>query len=201
MDSKRCAKCNIEKTIDEYCKSGKKKNGDIRYHSYCKAFQIKYRKQQYEQNKEQILTRNKQYNQKNKEQISTQKKQYNKKNKERINAQKIQYKKHRRSNDIEFKLIDNTRNRINHAIRSQLTKKSARTHDLLGIPMDKYIRWIEFQLKDDYTWDNWGTDFHIDHVYPISKHDLSKKEEQFKAFNWKNTRPLCKKKMDQRAIK
>ncbi len=55
------------------------------------------------------------------------------------------------------------------------------------------IRWIEFQLKDGWTWDNWGTDFHIDHVYPVSKHDLSNKEEQFEAFNWKNTRPLCKK--------
>ena len=44
-----------------------------------------------------------------------------------------------------------------------------------------------------WTWDNWGSDFHIDHVYPIAKHDLSKREEQFKAFNWKNTRPMCKK--------
>ncbi len=31
--AKRCTKCNIEKTIDEYNKRGKKKNGDIIYHS------------------------------------------------------------------------------------------------------------------------------------------------------------------------
>jgi len=44
MDSRVCTKCNIEKTIDEYSKNGKKKNGNIRYHSECKACQKQYDK-------------------------------------------------------------------------------------------------------------------------------------------------------------
>ena len=200
MNSKVCRQCNIEKTIDEYPKDGKKKNGDIHYRSVCKACIKQYKKQYYKQyyqdkakqryqdNKEGLREYQKQYRQDNKEHIKQHKKQYREQNKENIRVQR----KHKRATDLEYKLKDNIRRRINNAIRSQLTKKSDHSHELLGIPMDKYIRWIEFQLKDDWTWDNWGSEFHIDHVYPISKYDLSKEEEQFKAFNWKNTRPLCK---------
>ena len=243
---KVCTKCNIEKTIDEYYKVGKKKNGDIKYRSDCKSCQnqynkqyhqdnkehiskrekqyrqdnkeriIEYGKQYYQENKEHIIKYSKQYRQKHKKEISIKRKQYHKQyrqnhkeerkqynkqyrqnHKKELSIKRKQYNKIRRSTDLEFKLKDNVRVRINNAIHRQLgknTKKSACTHELLGISMDKYIRWIEFQLKDSWTWDNWGSDFHIDHVYPIAAHDLSKKEKQFKAFNWKNTRPLCKKK-------
>jgi len=230
--AKQCTKCNIEKTIDEYSKKGKKKNGDIRYRSDCKACEKQYReehkdkiKQRYQDNKEERCEYGKQYRENNKEELSEYGKQYRENNKDKIKQRyqdnkvgileyqkqyyqnnkeekleyQRQYKKNKRATDLEFKLKDNIRTRINCAIHSQLNngprsgQKSARTHKLLGISMDKYIRWIEFQLKDGWAWDNWGSDFHIDHVYPIAKHDLSKKEEQFKAFNWKNTRPMCKK--------
>ncbi len=49
--SKVCTKCNIEKTIDEYSKSGKKKNGDTIYRADCKACQYEYDKQRYQDNK------------------------------------------------------------------------------------------------------------------------------------------------------
>ena len=52
MVSKVCRKCNIEKTIDEYSKRGKKKNGDFKYQSYCKVCQQQYKKQHYQDNKE-----------------------------------------------------------------------------------------------------------------------------------------------------
>ena len=218
-NSKVCSKCNIEKPIDEYSKKGKKKNGDIRYQSHCKLCINQHERQLYKQNKKQvgIQLQQEQLNSKvctkcniekpideyyirgiNKNggidyrgECKTCNNQYIKRNKDKRNKQR----KYRRLIDLEYKLISNIRTRISSAIHSQLNNgtKSARTHELLGISMDKYIRWIEFQLKDGWTWDNWGSDFHIDHVYPIAKHDLSKKEEQFKAFNWKNTRPMCKK--------
>jgi len=207
--AKRCNKCNVVKTIDEYNIHYKKKNGDIKYRNDCKAcrkqYQVQYRdknkeklsvkdKQRYQENKQIILVRNKQYYEENKEQILIQRKLWCENNKEhlseyqkryreehkgRLNEQQKQYLKNRYSADLEFKLKGNIRGRIYKALRSQLNngQKSACTQELLGISMDKYIRWIEFQLKDGWTWDNWGSDFHIDHVYPLAKHDLSKKEE------------------------
>ena len=233
--NKRCTKCNIEKTIDEYNKAGKKKNGDIKYRSDCKSCQkqryqynkekiLIKKKKHYEQNKDKLNEKSKKYEQENKEKILIKSKRYYQENKDKINEKhkqhyqqnkdklneyqkryyqgnkekirikKKQYQRYKRATDLEYKLKCNIRSRINSAIRSQLNNgatKSAHTHELLGIQMDKYIRWIEFQLKNCWTWDDWGTKFEIDHVYPIAKHDLSKKEEQFKAFNWKNTRPMC----------
>jgi len=198
--TKRCTNCGIEKTISEYNKNGKKKNGDFLYKSKCKDCKKQYDTQYHKENRQKRNEQNKQYRIKNKDRISERKKDYNKqyriKNKKHLNEQKKQYLKNKRATDLEYKLKDNIRGRINSSIRKQLNKgavKCARTRQLLGIPMDKYIRWIEFQFKDGWTWEDKGTIFHIDHVYPIAAHDLSKKEEQFKAFNWRNTRPMCKK--------
>ena len=40
------------------------------------------------------------------------------------------------------------------------------------------------------TLENYGKTWHIDHVYPCSKFDLTKEEEIAKCFSWKNLRPL-----------
>ena len=41
--------------------------------------------------------------------------------------------------------------------------------------------------------ENHGKEWHIDHVIPISKFDLSNESQQLLAFNWRNTMPLsCK---------
>lgn len=165
MIMKRCTKCDIEKTIDEYNTNGKKKNGEFKYRSRCKACLKEKNKEYREEHKEHIKERKKQYREQNKTKIRQQKKQHYEKNKNKLN----EYRKNRRANDLEFKIQTYTRNRINDTIRSQLNNdsrsgKSAHTHELLGISMDKYIRYIEFQFKNEWTWDNWGSDFHIDQV-------------------------------------
>ena len=38
--------------------------------------------------------------------------------------------------------------------------------------------------------DNHGSEWHIDHVIPLSKFDLNIPEQQLIAFNWRNTMPL-----------
>ena len=41
------------------------------------------------------------------------------------------------------------------------------------------------------TWSNIGKNgWEIDHIVPLAKFDLSKKNNQLKAFNFKNTQPL-----------
>jgi hypothetical protein len=42
------------------------------------------------------------------------------------------------------------------------------------------------------SWENQGTYWDIDHVIPCSHFDLSKEENKYKCFNWKNLRPLKK---------
>ena len=39
------------------------------------------------------------------------------------------------------------------------------------------------------TWDNMGA-WHIDHKLPLASFDLTKSEEQYRAFNYTNLQPL-----------
>ena len=66
--------------------------------------------------------------------------------------------------------------------------KSSSTKDILGIDVETYRKWIEWQMTPDMTWDN----IEIDHVRPISSFDISDDEQLKEAFNWRNTQPLLK---------
>ena len=44
--------------------------------------------------------------------------------------------------------------------------------------------------NNNYTLDNQGIEWHIDHVIPLFYFDLDNIHEQMIAFNWRNTMPL-----------
>lgn len=43
------------------------------------------------------------------------------------------------------------------------------------------------------SWDNYGTDWHIDHIVPCAYFDLTNENHQRVCFNWRNLQPLWKK--------
>ena len=59
----------------------------------------------------------------------------------------------------------------------------------MGCSCHEYFNWIT-SYNDTYNYDNHGTIWHIDHVIPVSKFNLSDENEQMIAFNWRNTMPL-----------
>ena len=61
--------------------------------------------------------------------------------------------------------------------------KSSSTREILGIDIETYRRWIEWQMTPEMNWFN----IQIDHVKPICLFDVSNDEELKEAFNWKNT--------------
>ena len=97
--------------------------------------------------------------------------------------------------DVNFRLIRNTRRRIHHALSGK--SKSSSTREVLGVDIDTYRKWIEFQTTSDMTWDK----IEIDHVKPICLFDVSKDEELKEAFSWKNTHPLSNEIHKQKGIK
>ena len=66
--------------------------------------------------------------------------------------------------------------------------KSSSTTDSLGIDIDTFRKWIEFQFTREMNWSNKD----LDHVKAIRTFDLSKDEELRECFKWKNTQPLLK---------
>ena len=89
--------------------------------------------------------------------------------------------------DVNFRLIRNTRRRIDLALNGK--SKSSSTRDILGIDIKTYKKWIEFQMTPEMNWGN----IEIDHNKAICLLDLSKDEELREAFCWKNTQPLLRK--------
>ena len=77
-----------------------------------------------------------------------------------------------------------------------MTKQSS-TKDILGIDIETYKKWIEYQMTPEMNWSNIETD----HLKAICLFDVSKDEELREAFNWKNTQPLLKEVHQRKEIK
>ena len=104
-------------------------------------------------------------------------KQYRYENREK----RIIYLKNRRKIDLKFKLIGNSRRGIHRALKGK--SKPSSTIDILGIDIDTYKKWIEYQMTPEMNWSN----IEIDLVKAICLLDVSKDEELKEAFSWKNT--------------
>ena len=165
---KECSKCGIISLKSNFHKNKLTKDGLF---SQCKSCVIQKRKIYDSENREKILNRIKDY------QI---------KNHDKIIARKRIYSNNKYKTDINFRLICKTRSRIRQALRRK--SKSSSTTDFLGIDINTYKQWIQWQMTPDMTWDN----IEIDHVKAICLSDLSKAEELREAFCWKNTQPLLK---------
>lgn len=116
-------------------------------------------------------------------------KRYREENKEKIREKDRIRRLNRRHNDPNYRLKCYLRSRLWHAINEQKAKKTNDTHTLVGCSIEELKQHLEKQFKEGMTWDNYG-EWHIDHIIPCSKFDLTKKEEQLKCFNYTNLQPL-----------
>lgn len=79
----------------------------------------------------------------------------------------------------------------------QLLKGSIKWSNLLskymGCTIDEFIMWIEYQFIEGMTLENYGKEWHLDHVRPCASFDLSKEDDIRECMSWKNIRPCWKK--------
>ena len=171
-DMKRCPKCENEKELFEF----NIRRDTLKYRNQCRDC-IELIKKKYQTiNKDKINLYNKNYFQHNKNKIS-------------------ESRKNRRKTDVNFRLICKTRRRIHHALNGK--SKSSSTRDILGIDIDLYRKWIEYQMTPEMNWSS----IEIDHVKPICFFDVSKDAEFRKAFSWQNTQLLLKHDHQKKGIK
>jgi hypothetical protein len=108
-----------------------------------------------------------------------------KKNREHINKRN----RERLRVDIHYALKRRLGNRIRMAFKSQSLCKRTSAIRLLGCPIETAREHIERQFQSGMSWDNHGQ-WHVDHIIPTSSFDLSREEEQLKAFHYTNLQPL-----------
>lgn len=203
---KKCSKCKIEKCSEEFSKNRDKKDGLQTTCKLCEAKRyIKNKEQQkekatkwyienkeraketrakrYIKNKEQEKERAIKWYTENKERKKELSRKWSAENREKIKKQVMQ----RYHNDLNFKLLNNLRNRVRIAIKNG--HKSAKTMELLGCSIEEVKSHLESQFKEGMTWDNHG-EWHIDHIIPCASFDLTDPEQQKKCFHYTNLQPL-----------
>lgn len=156
----------IEKTVDRQTRALKTKE---------------YNKRWYEKNREARILYNKQWRLSNKEHIS----EYIKKRSQIVNNN-IKYK--RKTNE-KFRTIERLRSRLRGILNSNNLTKRNTTLIYLGCSIDELLRYLgEKKCRNCSSIEN----IEIDHIYPISKVDLSIEENIYKIMNYTNLQYLCK---------
>lgn len=96
---------------------------------------------------------------------------------------------------VEYRLIEAHRSTMYSAMRSYGNgqKKDDHTILLLGCSIGEFRQHIEKQWQSGMTWDNRGVGqgkWQIDHITPLASFDLTKPDEQKRAFHFSNQQPL-----------
>ena len=94
----------------------------------------------------------------------------------------------KRANDDIFRLANNLRKRLRKALLRQLTCKTSKTEELLGISFEEFKKYIEFLMTSEMKWEL----VQLDHIKPLSSFDLTDPEQLKEAAHYTNIQPLLK---------
>jgi len=125
------------------------------------------------------------------------------------NATKIKLRqKEKRKNDPSLRQYfrqyyqDKLKNDPHHRVRRNVSKsvwealsgkkKSKPTFEALGYTKEDLVEHLESQFDENMTWDNYGSYWHIDHIYPQSRlpYDSMEHPNFLKCWDLSNLRPL-----------
>lgn len=173
MSSKICGNCSEEKQNSEYRKIKEKRTKDIREYlcSMCKYCEKKMALSKYYENREYNISKNKKYKDENRDKINETRRKYMKKIME----------------NPEQKIKRNMKSLISAKIRHV---KSKHTSDYLGTCMKDIIEWLQYNMVNEMTWENYGSYWEIDHCIPISLFNILKEDELLDCFCWMNLMPM-----------
>ncbi len=181
---KTCNKCKVKKNKSEFYRDKNAKNG-IR--SICKNCDIIKAKSWNRVNSEKHKEHQIKYRENNRQKTRDQRYRYasSEKGKKAINN----YFKNRYNNDLNFKILHRLRVRLNHAIKNN--QKTGSAVQDLGCSIAEFKAYIESLWQEGMSWDNWAKDgWHIDHIEPLCRFDLTSSEDIKKACHYTNLRPM-----------
>jgi hypothetical protein len=116
-------------------------------------------------------------------------KEYRQKNKKELNENAKIYRKKKNQTDPCFKLRSRLRQRLYSALKGRNRGGSA-VRDL-GCSVEDLKTHIESMWLPGMTWENWSLrGWHIDHIIPLYKFDLTDPDQVKISCNFKNLQPL-----------
>jgi len=130
-------------------------------------------------NHNKLLLYYKKYREEHKEQIKKYQKEHQK--------ERHLWSKRKMKKSISFRMTKYLRTRIYNALKYNY--KSQSTIKLLGCSIDFLKKYLQLKFQSGMSFENYGK-WHVDHIKPCAKFDLSKASEQKKCFNYTNLQPL-----------
>lgn len=86
------------------------------------------------------------------------------------------------------RIAKNMRDRMRSALKG-LSKKSS-TLNMTGISFEDFKLYLESKFEPGMCWENYGSDWHIDHIIPCNFFNFELEEHQKICFYYKNLQPL-----------
>jgi len=105
------------------------------------------------------------------------------------NLEKWRVRRLKRKESIQWRIAHRHRNRIQELCRKGMMAKMESSISLWGCTVDCFKKHIEQKFALGMSWNNYGK-WHIDHIKPLSKFDLTIIAQQKEAFNYTNLQPL-----------
>lgn len=200
--TKKCNYCHEKKTLSDFAKMKQSPDG----HAYkCKSCSNEHNRLYMRQNKEDRKRYVEAYNAEN---YDRHRQRYKDNKKKITEINKRSYEKSKKADKEKFRkkwrdqyyrrvstpigrVIYNLRNRSSEAFRKAKISKpfSLTEENVLGCDMKTLKNHLESQFAKGMSWDNYGK-WHVDHIKPISKFDLSDDEQIKECFNYCNLQPL-----------
>ena len=97
--------------------------------------------------------------------------------------------KKKRKNNPHYKVKQNLSRRLRTILTEIKKPKNIEILKLIGCSLEDLKKYIEKKFKKGMNWQNYGK-WHVDHIIPCSKFDLTNLAQQRKCFNFKNLQPL-----------
>lgn len=115
---------------------------------------------------------------------------YRIKNRARRRDYNNEWRKNRYGTRPDYRLLCVLRSRLTSALKGSSGVKTLLALELLGCSLPEFRAHLETLFEPGMAWSNHGLVWHIDHIKPCAKFDLTKPAQQRICFNWKNLQPL-----------
>lgn len=168
MASKVCSLCGQKKSLDQFYIRAVSKDGRT---SQCKDCERARKLEYYHSDKEQASIRAKEYKANNRDYLN-------------------EYQRNRIHADLNYRLSRNLRNRLNQMLRKNKTDKQGSAVRDLGCSLGYFREYIGGLFREGMSWENYGSDWHLDHIVPLCQFDLFDREQFLKSCHYTNIQPL-----------
>jgi len=173
--NKTCTKCQEEKPTTMFYKQ---KHGKFGVRGYCKICSDKKQMEWREKNKKHLFEYGRKYREDNKNYFKQYRQWYMK-----------DYYKKRVAIDPAYKLMKNYRSRLHNIFKGGFYKEKT-TLELIGCSPKQLKEHLEQQFVKGMNWDNYGSEWHVDHILPCASFDLTDKTQREQCFHFSNLQPL-----------